>query len=526
MNNKIIIFDTTLRDGEQASGFHMFAHEKMQIAKALADMGVNVIEAGFAISSPGDADAIYNIAKEVGTKDGPIICSLSRANITDIDAAANAIKPAYHKRIHTFIATSDIHTEKKLRKSKQEIIDMAVTSVKYAKQYTDDVEFSTEDFSRTATSYLLEVVTAAIQAGATTINLPDTVGYLTPDEIYDKVKDVIQGVGKRVDLENIVFSFHCHDDLGNATANCCKAILAGVRQIEVTINGIGERAGNTSLEQVIANIRERGKYSINPHTGKPDPFYGLEVSHIKTQMIGSISKLVAEITGVAPQPNSPLIGRNSFAHEAGIHQDGVLKERTTYEWMDPEDYGVESIITFGPRSGRNALRAKYKSLGIKLTNDEFQSVAKIFTSIADKVKEIDDADIIRSLEDGQEIPSYYQLVDYHPIINGEFGNVVKMKIGDTEERMYHTGNGQIDAGIKAIKSLMQKPEYHVKDYRAEAEGEGEDATGKTRLIVYQNGWKVIGKAENTDVVKSSLMAFIAGCNRMKYIEDYFHTRNP
>ena len=262
MKNKIIIFDTTLRDGEQASGFHMFAHEKMQIAKALADMGVNVIEAGFAISSPGDADAIYNIAKEVGTKDGPIICSLSRANIADIDAAANAIEPAYHKRIHTFIATSDIHTEKKLRKSKQEIIDMAVRAVKHATQYTEDVEFSTEDFSRSNNSYIIDIVVEAIKAGATTINLPDTVGYLIPREVYAKTKTIIEAVDERVNLENIVFSFHCHDDIGNAAPNTCEAILAGARQVEVAMNGIGERAGNTALEKVIANIRERGRYAL------------------------------------------------------------------------------------------------------------------------------------------------------------------------------------------------------------------------------------------------------------------------
>jgi 2-isopropylmalate synthase len=517
--NKIYVFDTTLRDGEQASGFHMLPDEKLEIAKGLTELNVDVIEAGFAASSPGDFRAVRKIAEEI---DSHTICSLARAVDYDIMDAAEALKPAIKRgngRIHTFIATSQIHTENKLKKSPDEIKQLASDAVKLAHVYTDDVEFSTEDFGRSNTDYIVDIVETVIKAGATTINLPDTVGYLIPREMYLKTKEVIQRVGERISIDNIIFSCHCHNDLGNATAHTCEAILAGARQIEVTINGIGERAGNTSLEQVIANIKERNKYETNPFTGGKDPFYGLDISHIKTEKIGLISRLVSKYTNNIPQPNFPIVGRNAFAHEAGIHQDGIIKDRNTYEWLDPSDYGVESIITFGPRSGRNALRTKYKSMGINLNEEEFQKAAKNFIEIADQVKEIDDADIVNSATQ-KKIRETYRLASYGPTISSLIGNTIKLYVDNKIYMEYAEGNGQIDAAIKAIKKIIKK-DYQLLDFKITAEYPGSNSSGSTRVVLGNNNWIVIGKSESTDIVTSGISAYVDSCNRMKYIEDYF-----
>lgn len=503
---KIIIFDTTLRDGEQASGFHLFTEEKLQIAKQLAKLGVDVIEAGFPTSSPGDKKAVYEIAKQVGKEDGPVICALARAVDKDIDDAAEAISPAVKKRIHTFIATSDIHIDEKFKKDKGWVMQRAVEAVKRAKSYTDDVEFSCEDFGRTDRDYTVDVVCKVIEAGATTINLPDTVGWLTPEEEYEKVKYVIEKVKERMgkEVSGVVFSVHNHNDFGMATATSIEAIRAGARQIECTINGIGERAGNTALEEIVAIIKSRKIAECN----------------IKTELIGETSKLVSKLTKVIPQPNKAIVGKNAFAHEAGIHQDGVIKKTSTYETMDPADYGVESVITFGPRSGRKALGAKYANLNISLSEDEFQKVASTFIKIADISKEIDDADLIRVLHGGEEVPKHLELISYHPEINESYKVELRIKVDGEEKYISGKGNGQIDAAINAIKSLL-KNDIKLDDFQVSSIGPGSDAVGYTRIQVSKNNWKVLGRSEDTDIIKSSIESFIDACNRIKYIQEYF-----
>lgn len=499
--NRIVIFDTTLRDGEQASGFHMFPSEKLEIARQLARLNVDVIEAGFAVSSPGDFKSVYDIAEQVGTKESPIICSLARTVDIDIETATRALEPAYKKRIHTFIATSDIHINGKFKKNREWVMEQAVKAVEKARSYVDDVEFSTEDFGRSDLEYIVNVVSEVIKAGAGTINLPDTVGWLLPHESYEKVKYVIDKVREKG--LDAVFSVHNHNDFGLATATTIEAVRAGARQVEVTVNGIGERAGNTSLEEIVALLKTKS----------------LGYCDINTKLIGETSKLVSRITGVAPTPNKAVVGRNAFAHEAGIHQDGVIKEKETYETMDPSDYGVESIITFGPRSGRKALRAKYDSLNIKLNKEEFEKAAEIFTVIADELKEIDDADIIRAVAI-EDIPKHYELVSYHPMTDGNYGSIVKLRINGEIKTEYAEGNGQIDASINAVKRIIRE-NYDLRDFKVTSRGEGSDAVGLTRLKVGKDKWEVIGKGENTDVVRSSIEAFIDGCNRLRYIESYF-----
>ena len=503
--DRVIIFDTTLRDGEQASGFHLYPEEKLEIAKQLVRLRVDVIEAGFAASSDGDLNAIYNIAKEVGTKEGPVICSLARAVDEDIEAAARALSPAYHSRIHTFVATSDIHILKKYKKDRAWVIEESVNAVKKARNYTDDVEFSCEDFGRSDNDYVVQVVSEVTKAGATTINLPDTVGGLIPNECYKKVSYVINAMRKK-GLDTI-FSVHNHNDLGMATATTIEAIRAGARQVEVTVNGIGERAGNTALEEVVAVMKTRGIASCN----------------IDSKLIGETSRLVSKYTGVAPQPNKAIVGKNAFAHEAGIHQDGMQKDASTYEIMDPCEYGVESIITFGPRSGRRALKAKHEELGIKLSDNDFQIAAQRFTDIADKLKYSDDADVVRAIRN-EEIPKYYELESYTPLVNQGYSVEIRLKIGNGIETVCSAGNGQIDAGINAIQKAVNL-DCEFKSFEANSKGAGSDEIGYTKLELTKNGWSVIGKSEDTDTITSAFQAFVDGCNRIKYMQEYFDSKS-
>ncbi len=496
---QIRIFDTTLRDGEQASGFHMFGDEKIAIARQLATLGVDIIEAGFAASSVGDAESIARIAREVGGNGGPTICSLSRAVKGDIAAAAKAIAPAAKGRIHTFIATSDNHISGKFRKDRDWVFEQAVNAIRYAREFTDDVEFSCEDFGRSDISYTTAVVKEAIRAGASTINLPDTVGYLMPHECYELFSQVISSVRK--DGLDAIFSVHNHNDLGLATATTLAAVMAGARQIEVTVNGIGERAGNTSLEEMVAIITERS----------PGGVY----CSVNTKEIGPTSRLVSAITGVYPQPNKAIVGKNAFAHEAGIHQDGMIKDASTYEIMNPDAYGVKSVLTFGARSGSHALRGKYAALGIEVSDENFASCAQRFFAIADEQKEIDDADVVRSVH-GDGIDAVYALEQFHPVINGGFGAYVCMHANGSNTTAYSAGNGQIDALVQGIRSVIGR-EYHIVDFLVRSQGSGSKAEGRSQVVMSDGRYEVVGRSQSSDVVTSAAEAFVDGCNRLEYI---------
>lgn len=498
--NQITIFDTTLRDGDQASGHTMHFQDKIKLAPLLKELGVNIIEAGFPISSPGDFQAVHQIAKEVGNDESVTICGLARTATKDIEEAARALEPAKRSRIHTFISTSPLHMEFKLRKTPEQVMDIAMQSVEKARQYTSDIEFSLEDFGRTAREFAVKMVVEAIKAGATTINLPDTVGFFEPFEAYEKIKYVIDTVQARG--YTAIFSVHNHDDLGMATANTLAGIRAGCTQAEVTINGIGERAGNAALEEVVAALHAKKLGSTTVHT----------------KLIGSVSKAVAEVTGHEPQWNKAIVGRNAFAHEAGIHQHGQSKHERAYEFLDPEDFGVKSIITLGPRSGRNALRGKYGTLGINLSDDQFQDAAFYFVQIADQTITIDDADLIRALHSGKEIPVFYQFDSYSPSGEG-FAVAVNMRIGGQHFVLSGQGNGFIDAAVHGIKKRIANS-ITMNDFRVTAEGPGSNAVAYSQVKLMKNGWEVKGIGEHTDVVTSSIIAYLDGCNRLRYIEEF------
>ena len=378
-NDKLVIFDTTLRDGEQSPGFSMNTEEKLVLARQLAALGVDIIEAGFPIASDDDAHAVALIAAEIR---GPVIAALSRCNPADIERAGESLQPAERSRIHTFIATSDLHLERKLRITREQCLEALVASVRQARGYTDDVEFSAEDATRTDMNFMCRVVETAIDNGATTINLPDTVGYSTPEEIAEFFTEVRTRVPN---ADKAIFSAHCHDDLGLAVANSLAAVTAGVRQIECTINGIGERAGNASLEEVVMATRVR-----------PDrlPY---DTSVRSTELFRT-SQLLTELTHEPVQANKAIVGRNAFAHEAGIHQDGVIKDRRTYEIMRPEDIGVESTLVLGKHSGRHAVKRRCEQIGYDLTRFELDRVYRTIIDLADRQKQIDDDDVTRIVE--------------------------------------------------------------------------------------------------------------------------------
>ncbi len=500
---KIIMFDTTLRDGDQASGFHMLRPEKIAIAKQLARLNVDVIEAGFAGSSAGDFESVYSIAKEVGSENGPVICSLSRAVPADIEAAARAIAPAKNQRIHTFIATSDIHMDKKFRKSKEWVVDSAVKAVQKARSYVNDVEFSCEDFGRSDLDYIVDVTSAVIDAGAETVNLPDTVGWLQPHESYERIKYVIEKV--RAKGLNAIFSVHNHNDLGMATANTVEGIRAGARQVEVTINGIGERAGNTALEEVVAAMKTRNIGKCN----------------IETKLIGETSRLLSKFTGVVPQPNKAVVGRNAFAHEAGIHQDGMIKGASTYEIMNPIDYGVVSSLTFGPRSGRRALTAKYESLGITFEEGEFDKVALQFKEIADTKRDVDDADLILAKIGEKNIPEAYKIVAFESEEGlGPYFVKLVLSYNGKMKGVAGRGNGRVDAALNGIREMLPY-QVDIKDFKTFSNGPGSNALAETEILLVRNGWEAIGRASNTDIYTSAVHALIDGCNRIDYINRFF-----
>jgi 2-isopropylmalate synthase len=498
MSDKIIkIFDTTLRDGEQSPGASMNMEEKIQIALQLQKLQVDIIEAGFAAASPGDFEAIENISQVM---ESSTVCSLARAVSRDIKAAGDAIAKAKHRRIHTFIATSPIHMQYKLKMAPDEVIKRAVDSVAYAKTFTDDVEFSCEDAGRSEMGFLKEILDAVIQAGATTLNIPDTVGYRLPAEIGTMIKELSDFVEDRA-----IISVHCHNDLGLAVANSLEAIQNGARQVECTINGLGERAGNAALEEIVMTLKTRADY-----------FDGYD-TNIKTQEILTASKMVANITGIAPQPNKAIVGKNAFAHESGIHQDGVLKHQETYEIMRPEDIGLTNAdtIVLGKLSGRHAFIDKIASLGFHLSEEELNQSFERFKLLADKKKEIFDEDLRAIITDeivkGQQS---YELLNLQ--INDCMGGVPSSALSLRFEEEIITdagiGNGTMDAIFKTIDRISGVTGELV-DYKVNAVTEGKDALARVVVKVkFEETHAVLGHGLNIDTMVASARAYVSALN--------------
>ena len=493
--NKIIIFDTTLRDGEQSPGASMNTAEKLQIALQLERLGVDVMEAGFAAASPGDFDAVNQIAKQASNI---TVCSLARAVERDVKAAGEALAPAKNKRIHTFIATSPIHMEYKLKMSPDEVIRRAVEAVQYSKTFCDDVEFSCEDACRSEMSFLKEICDAAINAGAKTINIPDTVGYLYPEEITARISKIVKFIGDRA-----VVSVHNHNDLGMATANSLAAIKAGARQVEGTINGIGERAGNAALEEIVMAIKTRQDVFAPLFTG------------IISKEIYPTSRLIASITGIEPQPNKAIVGKNAFAHESGIHQDGVLKHKETYEIISAESIGLEkNSLVLGKHSGRHAFKDKLASLGFDLDSEALNQAFDKFKELADKKKEIFDDDI-RALvaEEITKIPQDYEITGLLQSSGGSLASA-SMSIRHNDEIISDSalGNGTADAIFKVIDRISGI-NGTLKDYKVTAVSQGKDALAKVDVKVeFEGNAAVMGHGLDIDTMMASAKAYVGALN--------------
>ncbi len=493
--NKIIIFDTTLRDGEQSPGASMNTAEKLQIALQLERLGVDVMEAGFAAASPGDFDAVNQIAKQASNI---TVCSLARAVERDIKAAGEALAPAKNKRIHTFIATSPIHMEYKLKMSPDEVIKRAVESIKYAKTFCNDVEFSCEDACRSEMSFLKEICDAAINAGAKTLNIPDTVGYLYPEEITARISEIVKFVGDRA-----IISVHNHNDLGMATANSLAAIKAGARQVEGTINGIGERAGNAALEEIVMAIKTR-----------QDVFAPLYTDIISKEIYPT-SRLIASIIGIEPQPNKAIVGKNAFAHESGIHQDGVLKHKETYEIISAESIGLEkNSLILGKHSGRHAFKDKLASLGFDLDSDALNKAFEKFKELADKKKEIFDDDI-RALvaEEITKIPQAYEITALLQSSGGSLASAsISIKHNDKIISDSALGNGTADAIFKVVDRISGISGT-LKDYKVASVSQGKDALAKVDVKVeFEGKTAVIGHGLDIDTMMASAKAYVGALN--------------
>ncbi|QDU55262.1 2-isopropylmalate synthase [Aeoliella mucimassa] len=499
MSRNIVIFDTTLRDGEQSPGASMNLGEKLEVAQALVDLKVDVIEAGFPIASPGDFEAVRSIAEN--TK-GATICGLARCNDKDIDRAGEALKPAEQGRIHVFLATSAIHREFKLKMDKQEIIDRAIAGVKRAKSLCDNIEFSPEDAARTEIDFLCKVVEAAIAAGATTVNIPDTVGYATPAYMGRVIADLKNRVPN---IDQAVISVHCHNDLGLAVANSLAAVENGAGQIECTINGIGERAGNCSLEEIVMALKTRSD------------FYHCETGIDTTRLVPT-SRLVSSVTGLEVQRNKAIVGRNAFAHESGIHQDGMLKNPTTYEIMRPEDVGFQKTdLVLGKHSGRAALADRAKSLGYHLEGDKLQEVFEAFKKLADKKKEVYDSDIAALID--KRVAAHddqWQLVRYELKLEADgipAATVTLKRGGEQVTDTFFGGDGPLDALFRVIEKITDT-QVMVRDYRVHSVSQGKDAQGESTVeLEYQNRL-YRGRGVSTDTVEASTLAFINALNRI------------
>ena len=519
---RVKIFDTTLRDGEQSPGCTMNTEEKLLVAKQLAKLGVDIIEAGFPIASEGDFEAVSKIAKSVGNlEDPPIICGLARALKKDISTCYDAIKHAKFPRIHTFIATSDIHMEHKLKKTREQVLDITTEMVSHAKSLCEDVEFSAEDALRSDFDFLYEVYSRAVEAGATTLNVPDTVGYTTPAEFFSLIKGMRENVRG---IDKVTISVHGHNDLGMAVANFLAAIEGGARQMECTINGIGERAGNAALEELVMGLHVRKAY-YNKFFERPEDS-DKALTNVRTDQIYKSSRLVSSITGMVVQANKAIVGANAFAHESGIHQDGVLKNKRTYEIMDAESIGlVENNIVLGKHSGRHAFRSRLAELGYdNLADDELNRAFIRFKEIADKKKEINNADLVSIVGDEvtMDINDKFKLVGIQ-IICGDRNTptataTVYDELAGEERTISATGTGPVDAAFKAIRMLLEGAADDVKllEYTVSSVTAGIDALGEVtvRLQDAHSQKIVYGRASNTDVFVASANAYVCALNRI------------
>jgi 2-isopropylmalate synthase len=500
MSDRLFIFDTTLRDGEQVPGCQLNTIEKIQVAKQLEQLGVDVIEAGFPISSPGDFNSVIEISKAVTW---PTICALTRAVQKDIDVAAEALQYAKHKRIHTGIGTSDSHIKFKFNSNREEIIERAVAAVKYAKRYVEDVEFYAEDAGRTENEYLARVIDAVTKAGATVCNIPDTTGFRVPNEYYEKIKYLYEHVDAFAAGKSIL-STHCHNDLGMATANTVAGVLGGARQVEVTINGIGERAGNTSLEEVAMVFKTHPDLNIE--------------TNINTTKIFPTSRMVSSLMNMPVQPNKAIVGRNAFAHSSGIHQDGVLKNASTYEIMDPKDVGIDdNAIVLTARSGRAALKHRLHVNGVEVEGEKLDKIYEAFLQLADKKKEVTDDDIL-VLAGMDRTASHSVKLDFLNVTTGLNGGKCVASIGlDISGQKFEacsTGNGPVDAGIRAMKKIINK-EMVLKEFTIQAISKGSNDIGKVHMQVEYNGHVYYGFGANTDIVTASVEAYIDCINKFR-----------
>ena len=498
MSDRLYIFDTTLRDGEQVPGCQLNTVEKIQVAKQLEQLGVDVIEAGFPISSPGDFNSVVEISKAVTW---PTVCALTRAVEKDIDCAAEALKWAKRKRIHTGIGTSDSHIKYKFNSNRDEIIERAVRAVKYAKKYVEDVEFYAEDAGRTDNEYLARVVEAVIKAGATVVNIPDTTGYCLPEEYGKKIKYLMEHVDG---IDRAQLSTHCHNDLGMATANTLQGVLNGARQVEVTINGIGERAGNTSLEEIAMILK--------CHKG-----IGID-TNINTSKILPTSRMVSSLMNMPVQPNKAIVGRNAFAHSSGIHQDGVLKNVQTYEIINPKDVGVnDNAIVLTARSGRAALKYRLEVNGVKVDDEErLDALYKQFLALADKKKEVTDDDILM-LAGADKTASHSVKLDYLQVTTGKgFKSVASIGLDIAGQKFEEssTGNGPVDAAISALKKIITK-NMTLKEFTIQAIDKGSDDMGKVHMQVEYDGHLYYGFGADTDIVTASVEAYIDCINKFR-----------
>jgi 2-isopropylmalate synthase len=511
--DRIIIFDTTLRDGEQSPGASLNGDEKLTIARQLARLGVDVIEAGFPFTSPGDFEAVQKIARSVGTEHGPTICGLARARKQDIKTAAEALKPAANARIHTFLATSDIHLEHKLKKTRAEVLEIVPEMVAYAKSFVDDVEFSPEDACRSEPEFLYQVLERAIAAGATTVNIPDTVGYTTPSEFGALIRGIKENVAN---IDRAIISVHGHNDLGLAVANFLEAVKNGARQLECTINGIGERAGNAALEELVMALYVRRQY-YNPFLGRAadseEP-----LTNIDARQIYKTSRLVSNLTGMLVQPNKAIVGANAFAHESGIHQDGVLKNKRTYEIMDAESIGLtENQIVLGKLSGRHAFHTRLKELGFEMADDELNKAFVKFKDLADKKKEITDWDLEAiANNEVHQAPELFRLElvqvscgdKSRPTATVTVRNPAGEELTDAA-----IGTGPVDAVYRAINRVVNVPNELI-EFSVQSVTAGIDAIGEVTIRLRYEGKVFSGHSANTDIIVASAEAYISALNRL------------